>query len=302
MRIKNSILSAIYLLVLPVCMQAAEQGARIVWTKHADSRTGLYTTKNFFVSQGVSIGAGAMYYFGDVDNEGVAFTGGFNKENLSYGGGLSFGYNIPAGNCCNLRIGLMGGTLRGNNKEKFDNLADPRDDYRKFQSFYIQPAFGVQYYPFTNAGFYIYGGVAVTASIITNYEFYAYRKQTGSAERVRTLLKGKTYGILPMAQIGIGYSWRLAPSWAMSAEIMIQEGLIDTHYMNLDAFPLAPAQSSDGKELGGSFGTWTDRYGKKHIHWNDGWFQVGITVTYQWRNCEHCRIINNYSHIKPRRR
>jgi hypothetical protein len=88
----------------------------------------------------------------------------------------------------------------------------------------------------------------------------------------------------------------------MGAEIMIQEGLIDTHYMNLDAFPLAPSQNSDGVALGNSFGKWTDRYGKEHIHWNDGWFQVGLTVTYHWRNCEHCRILNNYSRIKARRR
>ena len=88
----------------------------------------------------------------------------------------------------------------------------------------------------------------------------------------------------------------------MGLEVMIQEGLIDTHYMNLDAFPLAKSQNGDGVELGNSFGKWTDRYGKEHIHWNDGWFQVGLTVTYHWRSCEHCRIINNYSRIKPKRR
>ncbi|MBQ8939949.1 MAG: hypothetical protein IJ047_06965 [Paludibacteraceae bacterium] len=302
MKVRNSVLVALCLLFLPVFIQAKERGERVVWASKANSRTGLYTTKNFFVSQGISIGVNAMYYFGDVDNEGLAFHGGFNKENLSYGGGLNFGYNIPAGNHCNLRVGLMAGTLRGNNKEKFDNLPEPRDDYRKFQSVLIHPSFGVQYYPFANAGFYLYGGVAVAASIITNYEFYAYRKQLGSAERVRTKLEGKTFGILPMVQLGIGYSWRLAPSWSMSAEIMVQEGLIDTHYMNLDAFPLAPSQSSDGQQLGNSFGKWTDRYGNEHIHWNDGWFQVGITVTYQWRNCENCRILNNYSGIKGRRR
>lgn len=302
MKVRNCVLVALCFLFLPVFIQAKERGERVVWASKANSRTGLYTTKNFFVSQGISIGVNAMYYFGDVDNEGLAFHGGFNKENLSYGGGLNFGYNIPAGNHCNLRVGLMAGTLRGNNKEKFDNLPEPRDDYRKFQSVLIHPSFGVQYYPFANAGFYLYGGVAVAASIITNYEFYAYRKQLGSAERVRTKLEGKTFGILPIVQLGIGYSWRLAPSWSMSAEIMVQEGLIDTHYMNLDAFPLAPSQSSDGQALGNSFGKWTDRYGNEHIHWNDGWFQVGITVTYQWRNCENCRILNNYSGIKGRRR
>ncbi|MBQ3716816.1 MAG: hypothetical protein II901_00295 [Paludibacteraceae bacterium] len=275
---------------------------RVVWTKKPNSRTGLYTTKNYFVSHGVSLGVNAMYYFGDVDNEGVAFHGGFNENNLSYGGSLVFGYTMPAGNHCNIRYSLMGGTLRGNNKAKFDALPDPRDDYRKFNSILILPSVGVEYYPFSNAGFYIYGGLAVAVSIITNYEFYAYRKVDASGIRQRTKLEGKTFGILPMVQVGIGYSWRLTQSWTMSAEIMLNEGLIDTHYMNLDAFPLAGSQSSDGQPLGNSFGKWTDKNGNEHIHWNDGWFQVGITVSYRWRNCESCRILNNYSNIRARRR
>ncbi len=265
---------------------------KIVWTKTPNKRTGLFSTRNYFVSHGVSLNLSALYYFGDVDNEGVAFTGGFNKENVSYGGGLQFAYLMPAGNHCNMRFALMGGTLNGNNKVKFDNLDPPRDDYRKFQSILIQPAFGVEYYPFSNAGFYLYGGVAVTASIITNYEFYYMARHEGSSEKTRELLKGSTFGILPMVQLGLGYSFRLAPSWTLSIEAMIQEGLIDTHYMNLDAFPLAASQNSAGVELGNSFGKWTDRYGKEHIHWNDGWFQLGLTISYRWRNCEKCRILN----------
>ena len=292
------LLFALALLALPVLAMAQPGKQRIVWTKKPCSQTGLYTAKNYFVSHGVTIGASAMYYFGDVDNEGVAFTGGFNKDNVSYGGGLAFSYNLPAGNHCNMRFGLMGGTLNGNNKVKFDNLDQPRDDYRKFSSILIQPSVGVQYYPFSQAGFYLYGGLAVSASIITNYEFWYYQHQVRQPEP----LTGKTFGILPMVQLGLGYSWRLAESWIMSAEIMVQEGLIDTHYMNLDAWPLAASQNSEGIALGNSFGKWTDRYGKEHIHWNDGWFQVSISVTYQWHNCEQCRILNNYSNIKPSRR
>ena len=298
MKVRNSlIITLVLLLLMPASVRALEDRNKIVWTTKQNSQTGLYTTKNYFVSQGVSINASALYYFGDVDNEGVAFTGGFNENNLSYGGGLTFAYNLPLGNHCNLRTTVMGGTLRANNKIKFDNLAEPRDDYRKFNSIIIQPAVGVQYYPFTNAGFYIYGGLAVTASIITNYEFWYYEHKVRQPEP----LTGKTYGILPMLQLAIGYSWKLAPSWTMSAEIMIQEGLIDTHYMNLDAFPLAASQNSQGVNLGNSWGKWTDRYGKEHIHWNDGWFQVGLTVTYQWRNCETCRLLNNYNGIKGHR-
>lgn len=286
------------LMLLASSSVQAISNKRVLWTKKPSSSTGLYTTKNYFVSHGVGGNIGALYYFGDVDNEGLAFHGGFNTHNLSIGGGLSFFYNLPVSNHINLRFTLMGGTLHGNNELKFKSLDQPRDDFRKFTSILIQPAVGVQYYPFSNAGFYLYGGVAVAGSIITNYEFYYYPQ--GSSER--KLLKGKTFGILPMVQLAIGYTWRLTNSWSMGLEVMVQEGLIDTHYMNLDAFPLAASQNGDGVELGRSFGKWTDRYGKEHIHWNDGWFQVGLTVTYHWRNCEHCRIINNYSHIKPKRR
>jgi hypothetical protein len=270
---------------------------RIVWTARPSKQTGLFTSKNYFVSHGVSINASAMYYFGDVDNEGVAFSGGFNKENMSYGGSLQFAYLLPAGNHCNMRFGLMGGTLNGNNKAKFDLLDPPRDDYRKFKSILIQPSVGVEYYPFSTIGLYLYGGISLSASIITNYEFYYMARHEGTSEKTREAVSGSTVGFLPMVQLGIGYSWALTPAWTLSAEIMLQEGVIDTHYMNLDAWPLAASQNTAGVELGNSFGTYTDRYGKEHIHWNDGWFQVGISVAYRWRTCEHCRILN-YRHTK----
>ena len=287
---------AILLLMSPVSM-AKQKKDHVVWSEKQNSTTGLYTTKNYFVTNGISLNFSAMYYFGDVDNEGVAFHGGFNKENVSYGGSFVFGYLMPIGNHCNMRYTLMGGTLQGNNKVKFDNLPEPRDDYRKFKSVMIQPAVGVEYYPFNNAGFFLYGGIALTASIITNYEFWYYQHHIRQSKP----LSGKTFGILPMLQLGIGYSWRLSQSWNLSIEATLQEGLVDCHYMNLDAFPLAPEQNSEGIALGAEFGKWTDREGKEHIHWNDGWFQLGITISYRWRNCEHCRILNNYSGIRPSR-
>ena len=295
-----SLFLAITLIALPMMTFATEGHQRIVWRQKSSASTGLYTTRNYFVTQGVSLGAGAVYYFGDVDNEGLAFHGGFNVENLSLGGGLQFSYQMPIGNHCNIKFGLMGGTLRGNNEAKFKSLPEPRDDYRRFNAIIVQPAVGVQYYPFTNAGFYLYGGLTITGSIITDYQFWYMKRVEGGKER--TLLQGKTYGILPMVQLGLGYSWRLSDSWLLSLEVMLQEGLIDTYYMNLDAFPLAPGQNSDGVKLGNDFGKWVDKNGKEHIHWNDGWFQVGLTITYRWSNCEYCRTIDNYGNVRKGRR
>ena len=300
---KNTKLSIVLLcglLLLSPLVQAAGAPNRVVWTEKQNAYSGLYTTRNYFVTNGISLSFFGMYFFGDVDNEGLAFNGGFNMNNLSLGGGVNFAYSYPLGNHCNLRASILGGTLRGNNELKFKSLPEPRDDYRKFRSIIIQPSVGVQYYPFSNAGFYLYGGIALTASIITKYQFYYYNDHFYDRDPNRHVVEGSTFGFLPMVQLGLGYTFRLSESWSLGLELSVQEGLIDIPYMNLDAWPLAPSQNSDGVELGKSFGTWIDRYGKEHIHWNDGWFQVGLTITYCWRNCEHCRILNAYQNIRMR--
>ena len=62
------------LLALSSSVYGAE-GRRLVWKQRSNSQNGLYTTKNYFVTDGVSLNVSGMYYFGDVDNEGVAFNG-----------------------------------------------------------------------------------------------------------------------------------------------------------------------------------------------------------------------------------
>lgn len=284
-----------------LAVQAAdylEGERRVAWAKKP-GKTGLYTTKNYFSSHGISINGNAMYYFGDVDNVGVAFHGGFNKNNVSYGGSVAFAYVLPASTHCNLRFSLLVGGLGGNNTEKFLNLKKPRLDSRSFKSVIIQPAFGVEIYPVSTAGFFLYAGVAVAGSIITEYDFKYYTR-VGDEKELKEV-KGSTYGILPMVQLGLGYNWRLTESWALGIEVLLNEGVIDTQYINLDGWPMAASQNSAGVELGRTFGTYTDDDGNKHIHWNDGWFQLGIKVTYRWNNCEKCRVLNNYRHIRPQR-
>ena len=267
---------------------------RLMWTERPNRQSGLFTTRNSFVAPGVSLSAGALYYYGDVDNVGLPFNGGFNAKNL--GAGFSLSYQHPISRHCNLRVGLMGGMLGADNTAKFQALqpdSAKRTDYRKFKSVIVQPFVGVQYYPISDAGFFLYGGVGFSASIITSYDFVDYRTQEH--------IKGSTFGLLPMVQAGLGYSWLLSTSWTLSAEIMVQQGLCDEFYFNLDAYPLAASQSSSGESYG-TGGLWymgNDRL--QHFKWADGWFQVGITLTYQWRNCETCRTINNYAGIKKRR-
>ena len=216
-----------------------------------------YSQRNFFISQGITISANAMYYFGDADNESAIFSEGFKWDNLSLGGGIAISYTMPVSKHCNLRYTLLGGALHGNNEANFRRRG--RTDFRRFKSVLLQPAFGVEIYPCPRAGFYLYGGVAVTGSYITKVE-------------------ENTYAFLPMVQAGLGYSWRLAESWALSVELMLNEGLVDRPHMNLDGYPTtAPSQSN-----------------KNTIRWNDGWYQLGLTVSYRLHPCKKCRILDNY--------
>jgi hypothetical protein len=98
-----------------------------------------------------------------------------------------------------------------------------------------------------------------------------------------------------MIQGGLGYSWNLNQQWRLSVEAMFQEGLYDSYYVNLDAYPMAAAQNSEGIQLGTPGGRVSN--GKYTPHWNDGWFQLGITITYHWKNCEQCRILHNYNRV-----
>lgn len=282
-------------LVSPVSAQEEKSARRLIWTKNANRSTGLYTTRNYFVAPGVTVSGFANYYYGDVDAVGGPFSGGFNVRNLKGGGYLA--YQHPLSNHCNLRVGLLGGMLSGDNTYTLNALrpdSTKRDDYKKFQSVVVQPFVGVQYYPFSQVGFYLYGGVGLAASIITGFDFIRYDTHEH--------LKGSTFGILPMAQLGLGYSWMLSTSWSIGVEVMVQQGLCDEYYFNLDAFPLAATQSSDGQAYG-TGGTWYKGLdGKRHTKATDGWIQAGITITYQWRNCESCHIINNYHNIRPRKR
>jgi len=288
----------IALLALPLAAFAESGHNNVVWTKNQSSRTGLYTTKNNFITQGVSFNVSALYFYGDLGK-----MGGFNVNNLS--GGVGIHYNHPVSNHVNLRFGLNAGLVRANNTENTIPTDTTRYDIRKFHSWYIQPSFGVLYYPFSNAGFYLTGGVAVTASIIENFSYWQPMLVEGANQKqmVEITNGGKmTYGILPMVQLGIGYTWALTPSWALSAELMVQQGLVHKKFLNLDAWPLDASQNDKGIDVGSEYGAYTDDNGVSHVRWNDGWVQLGLTVTYQWRYCERCRRINNYDGIRGRRR
>lgn len=285
------------LLVLSLGAMSSPYNQRVVWKDHQSDKTGLYTTKSHFSQDGISIGVHALYYYGDADNESVMLHGGFNPHNV--GGMLTFAYHMPVSAHWIMRFSLSGGLVRGDNTEKFKAIN--RDDFRTIKNIFAQPAVGVEWYPLNRYGLFLYGGISCTVGYI-DYSFYYQDRNTKTRENVA----GKTYGILPMIQGGIGYSWNLSSSWMLSVQALFQEGLYDSQYMNLDAFPLDAKQNSKGVSLGTAGGYWysydADGTKHKHVHWNDGWFQAGITLTYRWSNCEQCRLLNNYGRVKTQRR
>ena len=283
------------LLVLSLDAMSSPYQQRIVWKEHQSETTGLYTTKSHFATDGVSIGVHALYYYGDADNEGVMFKGGFNPNNI--GGLVTVAYHMPVSAHWIMRFSLSGGLVRADNTKMMQKQTPPRDDYRTVKNIFAQPAVGVEWYPLNRYGLFLYGGISCTVGFI-DYNFF-YNAKDGSG---RANVTGKTYGILPMIQGGLGYSWNLSQSWMLSVQAMFQEGLYDAQYLNLDAYPLDKSQNSQGVSLGTAGGYWKDKEGKKRVHWNDGWFQLGITVTYRWSNCEQCRILHNYSRIKNQRK
>ena len=220
-----------------------------------------------------------MYYFGDVEVPSWVLKGGINSNCLSYGGALSIRYLIPQDRHFNMRFSLGAGKLNGNNsyviskiKNKSGNLSDK---YRRFDSWYIQPSVGVEMFPTLKAGLYFYTGVALTASFIYKFEEGTVTlNEKGKTVENPSFKNDSTWSFLPMVQLGIGYSFRLSDSWSLSVEAMGQIGVCDVTGLNLDGWPYDDNPHRNNK-------------------FSDGWFQLGVTVTYRWQNCQQCRLNKN---------
>lgn len=232
-----------------------------VWTEHP-TKYGVRSTFNMNVANGAWFNASALYYYGDVDRLGLAFNGGFQPQNLSLGGLFSVGFMTPLAHAqhFNWRFSLYGGTLNGNNRESRP------DGTRQFKSYFGEVFAGIEYYPFNNLGFYLFAGLSANVSYI-KYDFI---KAAGS-----------TVSVLPMVPIGLGWAIPLGKKGVyFQFEATIHQGLLDSPGVNLDAYPMAPSQNMAGVSFG--------RGGMNH--WADGYFQIGFSISYRWKNCEKCRM------------
>ena len=231
-----------------------------VWGKKASRQTGLYTIRNRSVASGVCLNLNAMYYYGDIDMLDQAFVHGFQPQTLSVGGGLHFGYMHPMGRFCNWRFTLGGGFMHGNDSARY-TIKDSGEKIPAgkglFKSGFGEANVGIEFYPFPRAGFYLYAGLGVAVSYI-QYDFYKTK-----------IPKGNTVSVLPMLPLEIGYNFYLGRSWFLGVSVAVHQGLMDIAHANLDAWPLESTSV---------------------FQWGDGYFQIGLSISYRWHNCEVCRI------------
>ncbi len=249
-------------ILFPVFADAAspvkKSRADVVWTKKPSRINGLYTQQNTAIAYGLTVSANGLYYYGDVDRRGLAMNGGFQTQNVTFGGAAAFAYLMPAGRHTNWRFSLNLGTLRGDNSKSY------ADSYRKFNSIFGELAAGVEWFPFPTAGFYLYGGVALAYSYI-HYDYMTAR--------------GARSSVLPLIPLEIGYDFKIGRSLGIKINFSVHQGIIDTPSCNLDGYPMTAAQNSAGLDFGRGGGN----------QWADGFFQIGLGITYRWHNCETCR-------------
>ena len=229
------------------------------WGKKANRSTGLYTVKNRSIGNGVCVGVNMMYYYGDIDQLDQAFLHGFQPQNLSFGGGLAFAYLHPQGRFINWRFSLNAGYLHGNDStRKAENKAGEMVMTGKgqFRNIFGEAAAGVEFYPFPRAGFYIYAGLGLSIGYI-DYNFFNTKIPAGT-----------TVSVLPMLPVEIGYNFYLGRSCFLGISLGVHQGLVDMANSNLDAWPVKSTSV---------------------FQWGDGYFQVGVSFSYRWHNCEVCR-------------
>lgn len=199
-------------------------------------QTGLYG-----VREGGSLLAlqlNGLYYYGDAESLNI------NAATESMAGLASLSYAQMFSRHFAWRVGLNGGLIRGDNENAPKKTFD-----KKFTTGFFEPSIGVQYYPFDKAGFYLYVGFSFACSFID----YQYKGTSG-----------KTFGILPMIPVELGYNFNLGHNWVLGINVAVHQGLCDLPKASLDGWPLTFDQNNTGAE-----------------NWADGYFQFGLTIGYR---------------------
>jgi hypothetical protein len=165
------------------------------------------------------------------------------------------------GRFANWRFTLGAGYLHGNDSARTETRTvggvTKNAGKGSFSSVFGEFDAGVEFYPFPRAGFYVYVGLGLAVSHI-KYDFIKYG-----------IPEGKTVSVLPVLPVEIGYNFYLGGSFFLGISVACHQGLMDMGKANLDAWPLESTSK---------------------FQWGDGYFQIGLSLSYRWHNCETCRI------------
>lgn len=232
------------------------------WSVHKNNtRTGLYTRHNKSVAHGIMLSADAIYYYGDIDMLDQAFLHGFQPQNLSMGGSLKGSYLMPAARSCNWRFSAGGGYMHGNDSARMDFDEKTGTLYPAgkgmFKNFFFETTAGIEWYPFTRAGLFLYGGLGFNVSSV-EYDFF--KTKLGSGHRI---------GFVPLLTVELGYNFYVTKNWFISIDVGLHQALFDIPGVSMDAWPL---------------------YSTSRFQWGDGYFQIGLSVSYRWHRCVKCVI------------
>lgn len=203
-------------------------------------------------------GLSASYYYGDVEAQGIPILSGVHSENI--GAGLQLAYRYKVNPYFGIRTELQGGLLRADNSAYFARYYPSGKAYRKFNSVYAMPEFGIEWFP-AGKMFYIYLGAEACISHI-RWDF------SGSAGNRAA---GVNLSILPMVGLEFGWDIKLNRTWTIIPFIGIHQGLVDSKQMNLDGWPSVPVINAQGVEV--SYGT----TGANKLP--DGFLQIGLSVS-----------------------
>lgn len=284
LNIKRSLFTAllqVLLLLIPVMLWAEPYNKpNITWSKTMNSRTGRYVSKGSSMDHSVSLALDAIYYYGDVENHGLAIAGGpLFADNI--GGMAKFNYHQPVSSIVKMRYSLGGGYLRGNNQvyaEKYDTPSS-----RKFNSWVLNAAVGVDIFPIIDNGFYIYVGFMFNYS---NVNFFYNDIPNPAAS-----MTWSNHSFLPMIPVELGYQFTLGKGWSMNVHVGVSQGLVDGDTFNLDAWPHHKVYDDYPNIVGTkAAGGYDGPNGNRTGHCFDGWFNLGVTISYSWHKCEICRL------------
>ncbi len=267
-----SLLVLVSLAIFPSVMSAAEPSGDFVWSCRPNARTGLYARSAISSTHALRVSMDGLYYFGDMEVEGFAL-GKPTYKNISAGASLSY---IQSLGVVNMRYTVQGGFLQGDNEKA--SMATKPQKPRRFNSWFVRPSVGVEWYPVAGLGLYLYGGVGVAVSSVNTYFDVIYLGGDGINDRLGESFENEI-NILPMIPVELGYKFQLSKGHALDVHLGMSFGVVDGSKMTLDGW--ATPNGQDGTSATNKF--------------TDGYAELGVAYSFSWT--PKCKMCHSFSEL-----